>query len=281
MTTDVTPQGPPVHPRAGRVGALARASHAGPTVAVTALTALLAIALDLTGGLAVLVTTAVFTGQLTIGWSNDLVDAPRDRAVARADKPVARGEVSITLVRTAIGIAGAACAGLSLACGWRSGLVHLGLGVGSGWAYNLGLKRTVWSALPYAVAFGSLPAVASLAGPDGGWPPAWMVATGALLGVGAHLLNALPDLADDARTGVHGLPQRLGARRVRVVAPAVLLVGSAVATVGPVGPVPAWSWGLLVGCLLLAVVAVLGRGRVPFLAAIGIALVDVVSLLAR
>ncbi|SDP63339.1 4-hydroxybenzoate polyprenyltransferase [Pedococcus dokdonensis] len=281
MTTEPTTAGPPVRPRAGTLGALVRASHAGPTVAVTVLTALLTVALDLTARPASLVTAAVFTGQLTIGWSNDLLDAGRDRAVHRADKPVARGEVSTKLVRTAIGAAGLTCLVLSMACGWRSGLAHLLLGVGSGWAYNLGLKRTGWSALPYAVAFGILPAVVSLAGPDRGWPPGWMVATGALLGVGAHLLNALPDLADDAATGVHGLPQRLGAARVRMLAPAVLLAGSAVATLGPAGTVPAWSWTVLGGCVLLTVVAVVGRGRVPFLAAIGIALVDVVALLAR
>ena len=54
-------------------------------------------------------------------------------------------------------------------------------------------------------------------GADRAWPPAWMMATGAVLGVGAHLLNALPDLADDDATGVRGLPQRLGAGRVRVL----------------------------------------------------------------
>jgi 4-hydroxybenzoate polyprenyltransferase len=99
--------------------------------------------------------------------------------------------------------------------------------------------------------------------------------------VGAHLLNALPDLADDHATGVRGLPQRLGAGRVRVLAPLVLLAGSVVATLGPGGPVPVAAWVGLVGCTVLAVVALLGRGRGPFLAAIGIALVDVAVLVLR
>src|SRR3712207_7375206 len=34
------------------------------------------------------------------------------------------------------------------------------------------------------------------------------------LGVGAHLLNVLPDLEDDAATGVRGLPHVLGPRRI-------------------------------------------------------------------
>jgi 4-hydroxybenzoate polyprenyltransferase len=185
------------------------------------------------------------------------------------------------LVRKAIAAAGVACAGLSFACGWRSATVHLLLGVGGGWAYNLGLKRTAWSALPNAVAFGALPAVVSLALPGRGWPPGWMLATGAVLGVGAHLLNALPDLADDDATGVRGLPQRLGARRVRLLAPAVLLVGSVVATLGPGGGAPVGAWVGLAACTVLALVAVVGRGRGPFVAAIGIALVDVAVLVLR
>ena len=65
-------------------------------------------------------TLAVFAGQLTIGWSNDLVDAERDRRSGRTDKPVAGGELAERLLRRAIGAAVVACVGLSLACGWRS-----------------------------------------------------------------------------------------------------------------------------------------------------------------
>lgn len=262
-------------------GPLLRAAHPAPAVAVTVLTALLAAAAghDLATGL--LVTAAVAAGQLGIGWSNDLIDAGRDREVGRVDKPVARGEVAEVVVRRAVAVSLVACVALSLACGVRSGLLHLVVLVGSGWAYNLWLKRTVWSAAPYALAFGCLPAVVTLALPDPAWPPGWMLATGAILGVGAHLLNALPDLADDERTGVHALPHRMGARRVRVLAPFVLLAGSVVATLGPGAPGEAWPWAALGACVVLAVVAVTGRGRLPFLAAIAIALVDVLSLVGR
>ena len=125
--------------------ALLRASHPGPTVAVTALTALLAVAVghELRTGL--VVTAAVAAGQLTIGWSNDVIDAGRDQQVGRADKPVARGEVSEALVWRMIIAAAAACIVLSLACGLASAAVHLLLVVGSGWAYNLGLKQVAWS----------------------------------------------------------------------------------------------------------------------------------------
>jgi 4-hydroxybenzoate polyprenyltransferase len=259
--------------------ALLLASHPLPSVAVTALTALLAAGAghDLASG--ALVTGAVAAGQLSIGWSNDLIDASRDRQVGRVDKPVARGEVSERIVRAATVVAVTLCVGLSLACGLASATVHLLLGVSSGWAYNLVLKRTVWSAVPYAVAFGCLPAVVTLALPRPEVPAAWTIAAGVLLGVGAHLLNALPDLGDDESTGVRGLPHRLGAARVRVLAPVVLLAGSVVAVLGPGEPGSPWPWSVLGVCGVLAVVAVVARGRVPFLAAIGIALVVVLSLI--
>ena len=153
---------------------LLRASHPVPTAAVTALTGLLAVAAGHSLRTGTVVTAAVAAGQLTIGWSNDLIDAARDRQVGRADKPVARGEVTEGGVRVALAVAGVLCVALSLACGPASATVHLVLGVGSGWAYNLGLKRTAWSAAPYAVAFGALPAVVTLALPEPQLPrPGW------------------------------------------------------------------------------------------------------------
>lgn len=270
--------------RAGRrtVRGLVRACHPGPTLAVTVLTALLAWSAGHALARGALVTAAVLAGQLSIGWSNDLVDVRRDRAVGRPDKPVAAGEVPESLVRAACGAALVACVMLSFACGWRSAVVHLVLGVASGWAYNLWFKRTVLSPLPYAVAFAALPAVVTLALPSPAWPPAWVLVTGALLGVGAHLLNVLPDLADDEATGVRGLPHRLGARVVRWLAPAVLLAGSAVAAYGPGhGVLDPAGLGLLVACAALAVVAVVGRGRLPFVAAVLIALANVLALVLR
>jgi 4-hydroxybenzoate polyprenyltransferase len=193
--------------------ALLLASHPLPSVTVTALTALLAAGAGHGLASGTLVTAAVAAGQLSIGWSNDLIDASRDRQVGRVDKPVARGEVREGIVRAATVAAVTLCVGLSLACGLASAAVHLLLGVSSGWAYNLVLKRTVWSAVPYAVAFGCLPAVVTLALPRPEVPAAWTIAAGVLLGVGAHLLNALPDLGDDQSTGVRGLPHRLGSAR--------------------------------------------------------------------
>lgn len=257
---------------------LLAAAHPGPAVAVTVVTALLAVADDLSPLAAVGVTAAVLAGQLTIGWGNDLVDAARDGAVGRAGKPLSDGGVPVRVVGWSIAVAGVACVLLSFAVGWRSGVVHLVLGVAMGHAYNLALKSTAWSWLPYAVAFGALPAVVSLAGSEPAWPGWWVLAAGAALGVGAHLLDTLPDLADDERTGVRGLPHRLGERRARLLAAGMLTVASLLAGLGggvSVGRIVALA---LVG--VLVAVSVVGRGQVPFRAAVGVALLDVVLIVA-
>jgi 4-hydroxybenzoate polyprenyltransferase len=256
---------------------LLKAAHFGPTLAVTVVAGLLGVAAGLDPLTVVVLLAAVFTGQLTIGWSNDLLDAARDRQVGRRDKPVATGELGLATARLALALAVAACVVLSLLLGLPAAACHLVV-VASGWAYNLGLKRTWLSWLPYATAFGALPAVATLAATPPAFPPTWMLVTGALLGVGAHLVNVLPDLADDAATGVRGLPHRLGARAARLSAAAVLVLASVVATVGPASRVALWSWAALAVAVLLGAVAALGSGRTPFRAAMAIALVDVALL---
>ena len=262
-----------VRVRATSAGLLA-ATHPGPALAVTALAALLAISAGLTPARGSLVVAAVLTGQLSIGWSNDLIDAARDREAGRADKPLATGTVPTAAARVACALAVVATIGLSLACGLVVGLVHLVV-VAAGWAYNLGLKSTVFSWLPYAVAFAALPAFVSLAAGDS--EPGWVPVVGAMLGVGAHLLNVLPDLAADAATGVRGLPHRLGARVTRVAA--VLVLGAGTAVLALLADLPAEV--LLPGVSAVAVLSVLaltGRGAAPFRAAVGIALVDVTML---
>jgi 4-hydroxybenzoate polyprenyltransferase len=245
---------------------------------VVVLSVLLGVAADLDARRLVLVSMAVLAGQLSVGWSNDLFDEARDRAVARTDKPLAAGEVSTSTVRAACAVAVVATVALSLACGVAAGLVHL-LCVASAWAYNAGLKATVCSWLPYAVSFGGLTVFVQLAGQPSQLPPRWAPVAAALLGVGAHLLNVLPDIADDEATGVRGLPHRIGARLLPAAATVVLVAATLVVVLGAAVPWP-WSTCGLVVVALLAVVALTGRGRWPFLAAVGIALTDVVLLVA-
>jgi 4-hydroxybenzoate polyprenyltransferase len=257
---------------------LLRAAHFGPSVAVTAIVVLLAVAMGLPVYEGIVVTLAVFTGQLTIGWGNDLLDVDRDREVGRSDKPLANGDLTPSFVRRWLIVAAAACVALSLLAGWRSGATHLALLVAFGHLYNVYFKATPWSWLPYAVAFGSLPAVVSLANSPSRWPPTWMVGTAATLGIAAHFLNTLPDLDDDVATGVGGLPHRLGATRSRLIATALLLLASAVTVLGPSEAPAAWAWAALAIVVALAALALAGKGKTPFYAAITIALANVALL---
>ncbi len=269
--------------RAATPVALARASHPVPTLAVTVFSALLAASTATPLGTGILLVAAVLAGQLSVGWSNDRIDAARDRAVGRTDKPVATGAVTLRTLDAALVATAAACVGLSLALGWRAGLTHLGA-VACGWLYNAGVKTTVLSWLPYAVAFAALPAVATLALPTPVAPAGWVLATGALLGSAAHLANAVPDLAEDRRTGVRGLPHRLGARGSLALAAALLLAASVVVAIGPRRPPLLASWiglGLDAALVLAALPTALQRpaSRAPFQGIMAVAGIDLVLLL--
>jgi len=245
--------------------ALLRCSHPGPTVAVTMFAS--ALALGAGSGAGVLrVGAAVLAGQLSVGWLNDFLDADRDRVAGRVDKPIAAGEVEAATVGRAAVAALAACVGLSLLSGLPAAAAHL-LAVAAAWAYNLGLKATAFSVVPYALAFGLLPAFVTLGPPLRAAPPAWALAAGALLGAGAHFTNVLSDLDTDAATGVRGLPHRLGRQRSTLVA-ALLSAAAGLAVAAGARPLP-WlaSWALVVAGLLVAGVVtagLAGRGRVAF-----------------
>jgi 4-hydroxybenzoate polyprenyltransferase len=263
--------------RAAAAGLL-RACHPGPTVAVTLLVTGLAVAAGQDAGGCALVAVAVLAGQLSVGWSNDAVDAARDTALRRDDKPVADGSVDARTVGVAARAALALCVPLSLAYGPLAGAVHL-VGVAAAWAYNIRLKTTALSWLPYAVGFASLPAFVTLGLPGGRAPAWWIVTAAALVGVGAHLGNVLPDIDDDLAMGVRGLPQRLGPAAVRLLVPVPLVAATVLLAAGRPDALGA-------GAVAVALVAatggsVLGRRwpKVPFRAAILVAGVDVTLLL--
>ena len=213
------------------LGALARSTHPGPTVAVTVLSVVLATAVGLGVGRTLLLGVAVLAGQLSIGLSNDLVDAARDRQVGRRDKPLALGLVSTSTAVAAVSVVTVVAIAVTFVLGWAAGVAHL-LFLASGWAYNFGLKRTVWSAVPFVVGFGALPAVVTLAAAPPAAPAAWAMIVGAAFGVAIHFTNVLPDLDDDARTGVVGLPHRLGRLRAGLVAFAALGTAAVVTAAG-------------------------------------------------
>ncbi|MCZ2818958.1 UbiA family prenyltransferase [Modestobacter sp. VKM Ac-2977] len=263
--------------------AMARATHFEPTLAVTTVAVLLAVAADVPAGRTGLVGVAVLAGQAAIGWCNDWLDADRDLAVGRTDKPVVQGLLTPALLRRATALAVAVAVVTSLALGVVPGLLLLVL-VASGLAYDAGLKRTALSPLPYLTGFGALPAGVVAAAPGGPGAPWWLIAAGAALGGAAHVANVAPDVDDDLATGVRGLPHRVGAVP-SAVAGAVLLGGATLLLVlGPPGPPGTLGW---LACALAApavVVAALAGSprarRLAFPAVLLLTVLDVALLLA-
>jgi len=266
-----------------RALALIRASHPEPGGAVAVAMTLLAIGAGHRGWVIAGIFLAVSATQLSVGWVNDWLDAPRDRIAGRADKPIITGAVS----RRTVGIAGvlAFLAVPLLALPFGPGpAALLSIATAVALLYDWPLKSTVFSVVPYLVAFGLLPAFVITALPGHPAPPAWLVAAAALLGGGAHFANVLPDLDDDEATGVRGLPHRLGAAGSASAAAFLLLSATLTLVLGPPGP-PSWAgWSAAA-----AAVAVLplgwyatsrapGRGVAMFRAVIVVALIDVLLL---
>lgn len=263
--------------------AMARATHLEPTLAVTTVAVLLAVAAGVPAGRTVLVGVAVLAGQASIGWCNDVLDADRDRAVGRTDKPVVQGLLTPALLRRATAVAVAVAVGTSLALGLVPGLLLLVL-VASGLAYDAGLKRTALSPLPYLTGFGALPAGVVAAAPGSPGAPWWLVAAGAALGGAAHVANVAPDVDDDLATGVRGLPHRIGAVPSAIAGAVLLGAATLLLVLGPPGPPGVLGW---VACAFAApavVVAALAgspRGRrLAFPAVLLLTVLDVALLLA-
>ncbi len=242
-----------------RARSLALSSHPGPTLAVTILAALLATGLGYAPARILVIAVAVLLGQLSIGFSNDWIDAERDRVAGRTDKPVAQGLVPVRLVRRAAITTAVVALAVSVALGRPAAVAHAVL-IASGWAYNAGLKRTPFSVVPFVVAFGLLPDIVTLAGQHGQPAAVWALLAGAFFGVAIHFTNVLPDLADDEATDVRGLPHRLGARASGIVAFAALVVAGLFTAFGPVvaHPVNGVSAISIIGLVVTLGIALVG-----------------------
>ncbi len=284
-----------------RVVALAGAAHPQPTLAVTACAAALAVATGRDWPGVASVALAVLGSQLAVGWHNDWLDAERDRAAGRQDKPIVDGRVSSRVVAVAAAAAAAAAIPLALLSGVRAALaaavtIPLALlsglraavvgtiGLAAALAYNWPLKFTPLSPLPYIVSFAALPAFVILGRPGVEGIPWWLVGACAILGAGAHFANVLPDVDDDLRHGVRGLPQRLGRPASTAIAAALVMTVSLLLTFGPAGPPRVAGIIALVAAGLTLAVGGYRQWRRPqsrtaFRAVLLVALIDVGLLL--
>jgi 4-hydroxybenzoate polyprenyltransferase len=206
---------------------LLKASHFGPTVLVVGITYISSLT-QFSASDSLFIAFAILLGQFFVGWSNDLIDLPRDRASSRVKKPLVAGTITEAELRISIGIAllSALIVSLISPLGVNGTAIHF-LGLLSATAYNLKLKSTLLSVLPYMVSFGALPwAIYAAAGSK---PPTWIVLGFITFASAFHFLNVLKDLESDIAQGIMGLPQVLGRRKS--IAMAILLAGLGVLVV--------------------------------------------------
>ncbi len=121
--------------------------------------------------------------------------------------------------------------GLSVLAGPATAVIAAA-GVLTGYAYDLRLKGTAWSWLPFAIGLPLLPVYAWV-GATGEVPVAFafLVPLGIAAGAAAALLNGLVDIERDRAAGLTTAAVRLGPRRSRRVAAGLL----AVVALGAVG----------------------------------------------
>jgi 4-hydroxybenzoate polyprenyltransferase len=171
-------------------------------------------------GPAYVIAFTVFTGQLVVGWSNDLYDFADDQKHQRLNKPLVSGVITERYLRSWLifMVPFSFLVNLLGPLGFKGGLLYW-LGIGCGVAYNFYFKFTFLSPLPFAVAFAILPSCIAIS--KDVTPPLWMWLGGALLGCAAHFVNVLKDLDQDRASEIKGLPQIVG-KKASVAIAAVL-----------------------------------------------------------
>ncbi|MGA0884070.1 MAG: UbiA family prenyltransferase [Candidatus Nanopelagicales bacterium] len=203
--------------------ALLDASHLIPTLLVTSITFLISL-IHFSPLQSAQIAIAIFAGQLVVGWSNDLIDYPLDFEASRTNKPLVVNKITQSFLRKSIFIALVFAFVFSLfsPLGLIGTLVHF-LGILSATLYNLKLKATAFSPLPYVFSFALLPLAIYLAA--GELPPAWLPIAFALFATAFHFLNVLKDLSWDLTQNVHGLPQQIGRKNSIFIAASCISMG--------------------------------------------------------
>ena len=208
-----------------KIRALAKASHFGPTLIVTSISWFFA-AYYWWEGPAYLIAFGVFTGQLVVGWSNDLYDYADDLKHNRLNKPLVAGTITPNYLMKWLRfmVPFSFVANLLGPLGFKGGMVYM-FGISMGVAYNFYFKFNVFSWLPYALAFAALPSCIAIS--KDVTPPVWMWLGGAIFGSAAHFINVIKDIDQDRASGIGGAPQRIGKRNSIVVAALLIALGAA------------------------------------------------------
>jgi len=199
---------------------LLKAAHFGPTLLVTAISFAFSTYYWWEGP-AYVIAFGVFTGQLVVGWSNDLYDFVVDQKHQRNNKPLVSGLITKQYLQKWLRfmLPFSFVANLLGPLGIKGGLVYM-LGIACGVAYNFYFKFNLLSPLPYAIAFAALPSSVAISKDLN--PPLWMLFGGALFGMAAHFINVIKDMDQDQASGIKGLPQQLG--KTKSIAAAAVLI---------------------------------------------------------
>jgi 4-hydroxybenzoate polyprenyltransferase len=172
-----------------------------------------------------LVAGTVLVGQAVLGWADDLADRRRDER-HRPDKPLGSGALDPGTVWFALTCAVLLVVPLAVAHGRRAGLAYLAVLVVSAVGDRY-LHARVLSFVPWVVSFALYPAFLAYGGWNGvgtSTPPTVVITVLAgLLGLGVHLLLALPGLVHDHEEGEKSLPLVLA---LRTGTPRLLIVAS-------------------------------------------------------
>ena len=251
----------------GRIRSLIFMGHPGPSVLVTIV--LVAIA-GLAGrgvpdGVRILqLVVAMLPVQLCIGVVNDVVDLPAD-TVAKPHKPLGRGAVS----RSTAGVIGVVLGAIGLGCAATINLPTLGLdalALAAGLSYDLGLRRTPLSWVPWWGGMAVLPleGYASV-----GSIPSRLLALiplSGLIALGLHFANALPDIDGDRLAGRRSLPVLAGTNGSRWAGPLSLALAGvlALALAGPLGQAGVVFFGGVAVLAVGVIAVVVTRSRTPF-----------------
>ncbi len=202
---------------------LLKASHFGPTLIVTSISFVFANHYWWEGP-AYVIAFGVFTGQLVVGWSNDLYDYKDDLRHQRNNKPLVSGLITQEYLSKWLRfmVPFSFLANLIGPLGIKGGLVYM-LGIACGVAYNFYFKFSLLSPLPYAIAFAALPSSIAISKDIN--PPTWMWLGGALFGMAAHFINVIKDMKEDHVSGIGGLPQKLGTKGSIISAALLVALG--------------------------------------------------------
>lgn len=208
-----------------KVRGVLKASHFGPTLIVTTISWIVANYYWWEGP-AYVIAFGVFTGQLIVGWSNDLYDYEDDLKHNRQNKPLVAGVITSSYLLKCLRfmVPFSFLANLLGPLGVKGGLVYM-FGVSMGVAYNFYFKYNVFSWLPYALAFAALPSCVVIS--KSLHVPVWMWLGGAIFGTAAHFINVIKDMDQDRLSGIGGLPQRIGKANSILAAAVLAALGAA------------------------------------------------------